>query len=312
MEAIIDAAPRAPGPRETQSKGTRPGWDGGLSRSGAALETASAASFTASDKASSSQCRQHHFNRRIDRFERRGRSAARSEWRLITATHNPAEAPQSPPAAGDDLRTARPAQNGHNPRIHRPLGRDRVPDRFAQQPHANATLCEEAPWEQRLIGSPWSECLRAVGLAVGGQSGAGLRPAEGADGQALDVIGVRHPGRRKVGAHLTRECLVVCVGCPADDDCDSLVGLAGGVEGWGGAVGLGDGPGVACAFEAFVEIVGVSVEADDCRYGIGIGRRVSYSTRCRMALRSPRASSRWLLPAALDVVGRQGCGWGRR
>ncbi len=28
------------------------------------------------------------FNRRIDRFLRRGRSAVRSEWRLITATHN--------------------------------------------------------------------------------------------------------------------------------------------------------------------------------------------------------------------------------
>ena len=28
------------------------------------------------------------FNRRCDRFLRRGRSAVRSEWRLITATHN--------------------------------------------------------------------------------------------------------------------------------------------------------------------------------------------------------------------------------
>ncbi len=28
------------------------------------------------------------FNRRIDRFQRRGRSAARSEWRLVTSTHN--------------------------------------------------------------------------------------------------------------------------------------------------------------------------------------------------------------------------------
>jgi hypothetical protein len=28
------------------------------------------------------------FNRRMDRFQRRGRSAARPEWRLITATHN--------------------------------------------------------------------------------------------------------------------------------------------------------------------------------------------------------------------------------
>jgi hypothetical protein len=28
------------------------------------------------------------FNRGIDRFQRRGRAAARSEWRLITTTHN--------------------------------------------------------------------------------------------------------------------------------------------------------------------------------------------------------------------------------
>ncbi len=28
------------------------------------------------------------FNRRIDRFQRRGRAAARSEWRLVAATHN--------------------------------------------------------------------------------------------------------------------------------------------------------------------------------------------------------------------------------
>jgi len=28
------------------------------------------------------------FNRRIDRFLRRGRAAARAEWRLITATGN--------------------------------------------------------------------------------------------------------------------------------------------------------------------------------------------------------------------------------
>ncbi len=27
-------------------------------------------------------------NRKIDRFQRRGRAACRSEWRLITATHN--------------------------------------------------------------------------------------------------------------------------------------------------------------------------------------------------------------------------------
>jgi Transposase DDE domain len=31
---------------------------------------------------------QTKFNRRIDRFKRRGLAAARSEWRLIAATHN--------------------------------------------------------------------------------------------------------------------------------------------------------------------------------------------------------------------------------
>jgi hypothetical protein len=31
---------------------------------------------------------QMKFNRRMGRFQRRGRSACRSEWRLIAATHN--------------------------------------------------------------------------------------------------------------------------------------------------------------------------------------------------------------------------------
>ena len=31
---------------------------------------------------------QNKFNRRCDRFQRRGRAACGSEWRLITATHN--------------------------------------------------------------------------------------------------------------------------------------------------------------------------------------------------------------------------------
>ena len=31
---------------------------------------------------------QTKYNRRIDRFQRRGLSACRAEWRLITATHN--------------------------------------------------------------------------------------------------------------------------------------------------------------------------------------------------------------------------------
>jgi hypothetical protein len=37
---------------------------------------------------SSPRSRRPKHNRRIDRFQRRGRSAARSEWRLIIPTHN--------------------------------------------------------------------------------------------------------------------------------------------------------------------------------------------------------------------------------
>jgi Transposase DDE domain len=38
-------------------------------------------------------------NRGMDRFHRRGRSAVRTEWRLITATHNLLKLPGHTPAA---------------------------------------------------------------------------------------------------------------------------------------------------------------------------------------------------------------------
>jgi hypothetical protein len=49
-------------------------------------------------------------NRRIDRFQRRGKSAARSEWRLITATHNH-KAPQAPNSRRGALRRLRAGIN---------------------------------------------------------------------------------------------------------------------------------------------------------------------------------------------------------
>jgi hypothetical protein len=39
-------------------------------------------------------------NRRIASFQRRGRAAARSEWRLIAATHNLMKLHQTPPTTG--------------------------------------------------------------------------------------------------------------------------------------------------------------------------------------------------------------------
>ena len=77
-------------PDADRRRGPRPGWNGGryaFMRRALQTETGSALYSR----------RQHmiepvfgdtKFNRRADRFLRRGRAAARSEWRLITATGN--------------------------------------------------------------------------------------------------------------------------------------------------------------------------------------------------------------------------------
>jgi hypothetical protein len=77
-------------PDAGKRKGARPGWDGGL--------YALMRRVLATDHGGALYRRRNvmiepvfantKFNRRIDRFQRRGRAAARSEWRLITATHN--------------------------------------------------------------------------------------------------------------------------------------------------------------------------------------------------------------------------------
>ena len=77
-------------PDAGKRKGARPGWDGGL--------YAFMRRVLASDRGGELYAKRQgmiepvfahtKFNRRIDRFQRRGRSASRSEWRLITATHN--------------------------------------------------------------------------------------------------------------------------------------------------------------------------------------------------------------------------------
>ena len=48
------------------------------------------------------------FNRKIERFQRRGRAACRSEWRLITATHNRPQALAAHHHAGGGLRSRPP------------------------------------------------------------------------------------------------------------------------------------------------------------------------------------------------------------
>jgi Transposase DDE domain len=77
-------------PDANKRKGARPGWHGGLyafmrrvlaTPIGAALYR----KRTAMIEPVFGDIR---FNRKIERFQRRGRAACRSEWRLITASHN--------------------------------------------------------------------------------------------------------------------------------------------------------------------------------------------------------------------------------
>jgi transposase len=89
-------------PDANKRKGTRPGWDGGLyafmrrvlaTPAGAELyrkRTAMIEPVFGDTK----------FNRKIDRFQRRGRAACRSEWRLIMATHNLLKLWRATPAIG--------------------------------------------------------------------------------------------------------------------------------------------------------------------------------------------------------------------
>ncbi len=77
-------------PDSSRRKGTRPGWDGGLyAFMRHVLDADHGGELYAKRQPMIEPVfGQTKFNRRIDRFQRRGRAAARTEWRLITATHN--------------------------------------------------------------------------------------------------------------------------------------------------------------------------------------------------------------------------------
>jgi Transposase DDE domain len=91
MEAIVDRGmPVLIPPDAGKRKGTRPGWDGGLySFMRRVLNTDRGGGLYAKRQGMIEPVfADTKFNRRCDRFQRRGRAAARSEWRLIAATHN--------------------------------------------------------------------------------------------------------------------------------------------------------------------------------------------------------------------------------
>jgi hypothetical protein len=91
MENIVSRGLRVLVPPDSRKrKGARPGWGGGAYEfMRRALQTDAGRELYRKRQAMIEPVFGHtKFNRRIDRFERRGRAACRSEWRLITATHN--------------------------------------------------------------------------------------------------------------------------------------------------------------------------------------------------------------------------------
>jgi transposase len=91
MERIVDRGVQVLIPPDAKSrKGTRPGWDGGLyAFMRRVLATERGGELYGQRQAIIEPVfADTKFNRGIDRFRRRGRGAVRTEWRLITATHN--------------------------------------------------------------------------------------------------------------------------------------------------------------------------------------------------------------------------------
>jgi transposase len=91
MERLVSEGMAVLVPPDAKKRGgARPGWDGGL--------YAFMRRVLATDHGGALYAKRQtmiepvfadtKFNRRIDRFQRRGRAAARSEWRLATAAHN--------------------------------------------------------------------------------------------------------------------------------------------------------------------------------------------------------------------------------
>ncbi len=91
MDAIVSRGMQVLIPPDAgKRKGERPGWNGGLyAFMRRVLATEHGGGLYAKRQGMIEPVfADTKFNRRCDRLQRRGRSAARSEWRLITATHN--------------------------------------------------------------------------------------------------------------------------------------------------------------------------------------------------------------------------------
>jgi transposase len=89
-QLAADGIPVLIPPDASKRRGERPGWSGGRYAWMRALLTTELGTglYRRRQAMIEPVFGQIKFNRRIDRFQRRGRAAARSEWRLVAATHN--------------------------------------------------------------------------------------------------------------------------------------------------------------------------------------------------------------------------------
>src|SRR5687767_5156055 len=91
MENVVDGGIQVLIPPDSGlRKSARPGWDGGLYAfmRGVLSTDHGKALYRKRQATVEPVFGQMKFNRRLDRFLRRGRSAVRSEWRLFGASHN--------------------------------------------------------------------------------------------------------------------------------------------------------------------------------------------------------------------------------
>ena len=176
MERIVDRGIPVLIPPDAKRKGTRPGWDGGL--------YAFMRRVLASDRGGELYGQRQaiiepvfantKFNRGIDRFRRRGRAAVRTEWRLITATHNLLKLhrhPQRPPEGAAGATAACVPRNRsrlRRPKTTPPRERSRAtsPGSLSATDYATASewTRESAPEPRRL--PPWTTSGRLAGPDV--------------------------------------------------------------------------------------------------------------------------------------------------
>jgi hypothetical protein len=140
METIVDRGIQVLIPPDAgKRKGNRPGWERGpYSFMRRVLDTDFGGGYAKCQGMIEPVFDHTKFNRRCDRFLRRGRAAVRSERRLITATHNLLKLSQhtTAPAAARQWPPARPRFRGS----------------AAADPHARSHApTRQPPWEARVL-----------------------------------------------------------------------------------------------------------------------------------------------------------------